>query len=46
MANVGKPKHNASRDMTPEWLKNKDKTYVQSQVIMLVKKNKKLSKNN
>ena len=30
MANVGKPKHNTSREMTPEWLKNKDKTYVQS----------------
>ncbi|PNZ05144.1 RepB family plasmid replication initiator protein [Staphylococcus equorum subsp. linens] len=30
MANVGKPKHNISREMTPEWLKNKDKTYIQS----------------
>lgn len=30
MANAGKPKHNTSREMTPEWLKNKDKTYVQS----------------
>lgn len=30
MANVGKPKHNTSREMTPEWLKNKDKTYIQS----------------
>ena len=33
MANVGKPKHNTSREMTPEWLKNKQHEQSNSETL-------------
>lgn len=33
MANVGKPKHNTSRELTPEWLKNKQHEQSNSETL-------------
>ncbi|WP_210144510.1 RepB family plasmid replication initiator protein, partial [Staphylococcus sp. GDY8P94P] len=44
MANVGKPKHNTSREMTPEWLKNKQHEQSNSETLEYTEEERRATK--